>query len=307
MRIEEIYLFPVKSLRGIKVKEAKVLKHGLQYDRIYMLALPTADPKTVRFVTQREEPKLVKVSQRIEGDWIILHNDETGKELKLPADPSDRFKDLNVVNVDVWGGNVESYDIGSTIQGFSEFWAGLLGPKYDGLTILARKTSRPLDPTRFKPEDLSTMDYTPETTFQDGSPANLICTASLETLQLRVNVQTEGIELSAENFRPNLVVATEDPFEEDDWDKIKIGEDLWIITDLCRRCQMPTVNVENGEFEKSKQPTRALNQFRKVHYKHPSDPCFGMELYPSKCGQSVRVGDVVEVVSKVDRPMPGDV
>lgn len=299
-------MYPVKSLRGIKVTEVKVEKHGFQYDRIYMLALPTADPKVVKFVTQREEPKLVKVTQRLEGDSIVLYNEEAGKELRLPADPTAHVEGLNVVNVDVWGGLVESYDIGPTIANFSEFWHELLGPKYAKLTILARKTSRPLDPNRFKSEDLTKMDYTPETTFQDGVPANLICSASLETLQLRVNVQTEGIELSAENFRPNLVVETEDPFEEDDWDKIKISGDLWIITDLCRRCQMPTVNVERGEFEKSKQPTRALNQFRKVDYKHPSDPCFGLELYPSKYGQTVRVGDSVKVASKIDRPMPSD-
>lgn len=305
MRIAEIFVYPVKSLKGIKVNESRIEQYGFEYDRVYMLATRTQDPESMNFLTQRTEPKLVKVKQTIENGKIVMSHEAVDFKLELPADHTQLPKDLKVVNVDVWGENVVSYNVGPIVPRFEEFWLKALGPKYNNVTILAPKKSRDLG-VHFTPELVKSVEWTPETSFQDGAPGNLVCTASLETLQLRINTQNEGITVSAENFRPNMVVETDEPFEEDDWDKIKIGGELWHVPLLCRRCQMPTVNIETGEFQKCKQPTRALNQFRKVDAKHPSDPCFGMELCPTRLGQVIRVGDEVEVVSKIDRPMPGD-
>ena len=51
--LTEIWIYPVKSLGGIRVKSARVMEKGLQYDRRWMLV----DEKNL-FMTQRNFPKM---------------------------------------------------------------------------------------------------------------------------------------------------------------------------------------------------------------------------------------------------------
>ncbi|HNP97158.1 MAG TPA: MOSC N-terminal beta barrel domain-containing protein, partial [Cyclobacteriaceae bacterium] len=50
-RLEEIWIYPVKSLGGIRLPSAKVMEKGLQYDRRYMLV-----DESNKFITQRAFP-----------------------------------------------------------------------------------------------------------------------------------------------------------------------------------------------------------------------------------------------------------
>ena len=56
MRISEINIYPVKSLAGIGLAEAKVEDRGLANDRRWMLV----DEKN-QFLTQREVPAMARV------------------------------------------------------------------------------------------------------------------------------------------------------------------------------------------------------------------------------------------------------
>ncbi|MDB5009625.1 MAG: hypothetical protein JWQ06_414, partial [Mucilaginibacter sp.] len=49
LKINELYIYPVKSLGGIKVNKAYVTDRGLEYDRRWMLV-----DKYNRFISQRE-------------------------------------------------------------------------------------------------------------------------------------------------------------------------------------------------------------------------------------------------------------
>ncbi len=51
--IQNLYLYPIKSLGGIAVQEALVEERGFKYDRRWMLVDPSGE-----FLTQRQHPKL---------------------------------------------------------------------------------------------------------------------------------------------------------------------------------------------------------------------------------------------------------
>ena len=51
MYLQDIYIYPVKSLGGIRVDEAKVEERGLQFDRRWMLV-----DKQGTFLSQRSHP-----------------------------------------------------------------------------------------------------------------------------------------------------------------------------------------------------------------------------------------------------------
>src|SRR5262245_59818137 len=67
MFLTEINIYPVKSLKGIFLQEAKVENRGLQYDRRWMIT--NSDGK---FFTQRELPKMATIETRITRGGLTL-------------------------------------------------------------------------------------------------------------------------------------------------------------------------------------------------------------------------------------------
>lgn len=63
-------------------------------------------------------------------------------------------------------------------------------------------------------------------------------------------------------FRPNLVISTVRPYEEDDWAEMIIDglSYLFQIVGLCSRCQMICINQGNGK--RSKEPLQTLSSCR---------------------------------------------
>ena len=63
--IASLYVYPVKSCRGIPMQQAQLTARGLQYDREWMVVSPNG-----RFLTQREEPRLALVGTALVEDQL---------------------------------------------------------------------------------------------------------------------------------------------------------------------------------------------------------------------------------------------
>ena len=68
--VTSLHIYPVKSCRGIDVREALVTPTGLEWDRRWMIVRPGG-----RFVTQREYPKLATITVAIENRCLTLFSD----------------------------------------------------------------------------------------------------------------------------------------------------------------------------------------------------------------------------------------
>jgi len=55
--ISDLYIYPIKSLGGIPVSEARLTDRGLEHDRRWMLI-----DENNRFLTQRENPEMALFS-----------------------------------------------------------------------------------------------------------------------------------------------------------------------------------------------------------------------------------------------------
>ena len=75
-KVKSLWVFPVKSCRGIELQHGKVIKTGMAYDRQFALAqllkiTDKSDPSKVedqwKFITQRERPQMARVRTEI---WI---------------------------------------------------------------------------------------------------------------------------------------------------------------------------------------------------------------------------------------------
>ncbi|MGH9941269.1 MAG: MOSC N-terminal beta barrel domain-containing protein [Pyrinomonadaceae bacterium] len=60
-----IYIYPVKSLKGIALKEARVEERGLQHDRRWMLV-----DENYKFLSQRSHPRLARISVGLEASGL---------------------------------------------------------------------------------------------------------------------------------------------------------------------------------------------------------------------------------------------
>lgn len=136
----------------------------------------------------------------------------------------------------------------------------------------------------------------------DGFPLLVTTTASLAALNAWM-AQEDGPELPMERFRPNLVVAGTEAWEEDGWRRIRVGELTFRAVKLCGRCVVTTTDQESGE-RTGQEPLRTLRK----HHRFDKQAVFGVNLIPERPAGvngdvlgTVRVGDEVTVLERGDR------
>ncbi|RIA96948.1 hypothetical protein C1645_871773 [Glomus cerebriforme] len=269
MNISELYIYPVKSCRGIKVNSWKINQYGFKYDRFWMLV----DDQN-KSLTQREHSKLALISPIIQenddddnGGVLILTNPENDQELILPLLPNK--ENHSKLSVTICGEIIMAYDCGKE----SLKWIS------DYLGFEAKIVYKSIEESRFIEKNLPSKDELlkqPETAFSDGYPFLIISEESLSDLNKRLS-----LPVTSRNFRPNIVVkGCKEPFEEDTWKKIVIGEtndNLFFVVARCIRCVMTTVNPETGVKE-GLDPLKTLQSYRRVDPGAKYKACFGKLL-----------------------------
>jgi uncharacterized protein YcbX len=124
------------------------------------------------------------------------------------------------------------------------------------------------------------------TSFSDAYPLLLIGSASLIELNRRLNMAGE-MEIGWDRFRPNIVVATDEPHVEDSWAEFRLGDVEAKGVKLCSRCVMTTVDQASGVA--GKEPLKTLSHYRTMKNKI----MFGQNMI-AQVG-TIRVGDAVSV------------
>jgi uncharacterized protein YcbX len=187
MNVAAINIYPIKSLRGSAMEQARVCSYGLEHDRQWMLVNPDS-----KMITQRECPLLATLTPRVEQDGLRIATPDRG-EVFAPYEPGSWTG--NEVTVDVWGhAYVGVAAIGTINQALSE----VIGMSCQLLSIRA-------DVFRTK-RDVA---------FHDDAPILIISEASLEDLNQRL-----AVPVPMNRFRPNVVVRDAGPFDEDGWQRI---------------------------------------------------------------------------------------
>ena len=98
------------------------------------------------------------------------------------------------------------------------------------------------------------------TAFSDGFPLLLLSQASLDDLNSKLNTP-----VPMSRFRPNLVVSGCEPFAEDNWRILRIGELTLYVVKPCSRCVIPNIDVITAK--RSAEPAKTLSGYRKRNNK----------------------------------------
>lgn len=259
--LTEISIYPIKSIQGNQVNNAYVERQGIVNDRRFLIA--DLDGK---MVTARKHPNLVRVtSQIIDSTFLLSYRGQD--ELILDKDTFN----LNSTPATVWNDTFNAY----TTSSLANQWFSDIVGKPVQLLYLGDVSNR-------WREKLAT-----EVSFADGYPLLIISQASLEELNQRSPQQHKMAQ-----FRPNLVVSGSEPFIEDSWKKIKIGEVVFELRKPCQRCILTTVDSDNGQFDSNKEPLNTLLKFRADEN---GEVYFGQNMVALNEGM-INVDDEIEVI-----------
>lgn len=236
--LEELWIYPVKSCAGVRVRSATLLETGLEWDRTWMVV----DPQGV-FVSQREHPRMALVQPRFHLGRLELRAPGM-LPLLLALDAAEA-----PCQVTVWDDTVPALDMGDTAaQWFTDF---LLPKGLPGGQCLRL--------VRFDPEvrRLSSFKWTggleAPNQFGDGFPLLVVSQASLADLNQRLLAQ--GLQpVDRRRFRPNLVVGGVEAHDEDRFTSVHMAGDsggtagavLLQPVKPCPRCPIPDIDPDTG-------------------------------------------------------------
>lgn len=262
-RISQVWIYPIKSLAGIRLQKAVVKQKGLQYDRRWMLV-----DKEGRFLTQREHAEMALFNVIIENDYLVVSKQSQSIRWNLNGDASGNF-----AKVQIWDDEVEAAEVAPE---YSKWFSEHLGIECK-LVFFPEGNRRNVDP------DYAVMNE--QVSLADAYPFLIIGQASLDALNEKLDRP-----VSIKRFRPNFVF-TEGllPHEEDTWKNFRIGSVSFEGVKPCARCVLTTVDPDTGE--KGVEPLKTISTYRKQNGK----VYFGENLIARMEGE-VNEGDVIEIL-----------
>jgi uncharacterized protein YcbX len=268
-RLDGIFVYPVKSCRGIARESTRVDATGLAGDRHWMLVRPNG-----RFVTQRELPRMALIDTQL---------DEGGLTLSAPGRPAMRVgSEAGHVarSVTVWKFSGSGIDCGD-----------------EAAAWCTEYLETPLRLVRFDPAQprVCSPEWTPGATavteFSDGFPMLVISRASLAELNSRLPKA-----LPMERFRPNLVIEGVDAYDEDRIHELRSGELAIRLVKACTRCSITTTDQQRGAVD-GVEPLATLKTYR--HDRGLKGVIFGQNAIPaSGVGSTLRLGQTFDIVWK---------
>ena len=261
--LSNLTYYLIKACRGFDVQASNVERMGLEHDRRMMVVTPEGE-----FLTQREHPKLALITPTLKNNSVTL-SAPNFDSIQFGIQSSGASYPVNI-----WKSTgVQAVDQGEESAQWISDWLGTSVRLVHIADGFLRKVSSEYA--------INTDDHTG---FADGYPILIISEASLQDLNSRLDSA-----LPMNRFRPNLVVKGCEPFAEDTWKRIRIGDVEMALVKVCPRCVVTTIDKET--LAKSKEPLKTLEKFRR----HELGAIFGMNTIPLNEGK-IEIGMNVEIL-----------
>lgn len=281
IQVTDIYIYPVKSLKGVRLKEAETGLRGFKYDREWMIT-----DSDYQFLTQREIEAMATITVNIAKDFLLLQSSK-GNELKINLNA----KRGESVQVSVWRDTCNAYDEGEAASYWLTDELGYWQGKTLRLVRFCSDRKRPVPAKYLHGREA-------ESAFSDQFPYLITSWDSLKKLNegLRENGKQE---VTMSRFRPNIVVSDIASIEN------KTSLDLtsqdghyeFGLRKPCKRCKVTTINQDTGEIIDFKEPLSTLTSLN-----------FSSENYGAFFGQNaillsdqecvISVGDLLQTSTK---------
>jgi uncharacterized protein len=236
----ELYIYPLKSARGIPVRALEFDERGPIGDRRWMLIDAQGE-----FLSQRRLPRMSLLRIALDSDNLVVEAPSM-PTLVVPPCADDNGSDRLIA------GLFEDRVTVSRVGDEADRWFTTFLRLPCSLVTMPDDTERIVDPK-----------YTPSpriVAFADAFPVLVLGAASIEELNRRLSAK--GVpQVGVDRFRPNVVVSGGTPHEEDTWRQLKGCDVALEIVKPCARCTIPAVDQERGI--RGKEPLTTLAEYRR--------------------------------------------
>ncbi len=272
LRLTDLYIYPIKSLGGIRLQRAELTDRGLRHDRRFMLV-----DETGRFQSQREFPEMALLAVALTDSGLhVSHRTRPLEPLGLPHSVTQSLN--HAISVTVWGDALEAVFVSAEAD---DWFSHALGRPLR-LVYMPDATHRPVEPDyALYPGD--------QTSLSDGYPYLLIGQASLDDLNTYLD---QPVPMN--RFRPNLVFTGAPAYDEDRWTEFRVGDTHFFAVKPCARCNIP--GIDQATAQRSPEVLRALN----AHRRRGTKTLFGQNLLAGASSGWLTVGDEITLLSRCD-------
>ena len=220
--ITELWIYPVKSLGGMRVPRAAVTPAGsFAGDREWLVVRPDGS-----MLWQGDLPRMTLLSTTLAGDVLTITRPD-GAAITVSAN-----HDGQPLIVTQYGHSLAGVDAGDASAAWLSDWLGA--------------------PCRLV--HLGTAAHQ----WSGLNPIHVISEHSLRLLNQRLLEQGD-IAMELERFRPNVVVAGDHaPFDEETTPMLNFGLAQILLNEPCIRCELP--NISRVDASREKQPLKLIGK-----------------------------------------------
>lgn len=228
-RIAQLWLYPVKSCAGIAVPRAPLTRHGLQWDRHWMVVDAQGE-----FLTQRSHPRMALIRPEITAEFLLLHfPGQDALRIPLLAQGGQR-------RARVWKDTLQAWDLGEYSAPARRWLSQAL--QTDCALVRFDPAQRRQAGERWAAGDDAPVH------FADGYPLLLLSGAAVDELNQRLARSGEAA-VDVRRFRPNIVIADMPAHDEDLVERFEVLELPGVSLRPCKpctRCPIPDIDPDTA-------------------------------------------------------------
>ncbi len=266
MYVSQLWIYPIKSCRGISIPQTALDTKGFAFDRRFMFVDAEG-----QMLTQRVHNKMALIECEILQHELKIRS-AGFPQISILLQPKEGEK----IKAQVWSDVCKAL----RVNAIADEWISDFLKLKASLVYMPSETKRVVD-TRYNTTKATT-------SFTDGFPILLISQASLDDLNGRLS---EPLPIT--RFRPNLVVSGFTPYQEDEISSFEIGGLAFEVKKPCARCVITTINQLTTQ--KGAEPLKTLAKYRTKN----NHIYFGQNVIHLNHEGQIAVGDRMTLISNV--------
>ncbi|KHG03032.1 Molybdenum cofactor sulfurase -like protein [Gossypium arboreum] len=257
--LKSITIYPIKSCAGFSVNSWPLSDTGLQYDREWLLKSLTGE-----ILTQKKVPEmfLIKTFINLNQQILSVESPRCKRKLQIKLDSNSYLPGKEEFYLQSQRYEVQCYE-----NEINQWFSDAVGQPCTLVRCCQSEYCFSLNKNRSMG---MCRDVNSKVNFANEAQFLLISEESVSDLNNRLCSKTQKLSCGAPpnvnpmRFRPNLVISGGEPYAEDGWRNLRIGNTYFSSLGGCNRCQMINFYQQTGQVKKTNEPLATLASYRRV-------------------------------------------